>query len=184
MTPLDPLDDADLWDGWVLPRPTAKALVARLRVRAPRLVLEAGSGVSTLILAGYARDHDATVVSLEHDPRYARQTAKLLDRHGLGGVVTLCLAPLRRHPSGRGPWYACPLPDGIEFAIIDGPPKSVGGRAAALPALLPHLARVWELWMDDGNRKSEKDAAAAWARDHGVHVEHVPIGRGIIRVTS
>lgn len=180
---LDLVVEPNLWDGpWPLDRGVAAELDARLATLRPRVVVEAGSGDSTLVLARYAAASGATVVSLEHDPRWAAHTADLLARHRLGGLVDLRCAPLVA--TDNGPWYDTSLPDGIGFALVDGPPEATGGRAAAFDALHPHLASEWEVWLDDGDRDMEQAAVAGWVRDYGVHVEELRRGKGLIRVTS
>lgn len=170
--------DRGLWaDGWALPAASAAELDARLATLQPRVVVEAGSGASTLLLAAYAAKTGATVVSLEHHPTYHRGTLDLLTRHALADRVDLRLAPLVPHPAG--PWYDADLPDSVELAVVDGPPERDGGRAAALPALLPHLRDGWELWLDDASRPGESAALRAWADQYRVHVDHLPVGRGI-----
>ena len=171
--------DRALWDGgWALPAATAAELDARLSTLRPRLIVEAGSGASTLLLAAYAKAAGARVVSLEHHPTYHQATRDILARHGLAGYVDLRLAPLTPRPGG--PWYDTSLPEGIDLAVIDGPPERDGGRAATLPTLLPHMrADGWEIWMDDAARPGESAALRAWADRYRVHVDHLPVGRGI-----
>lgn len=171
--------DRDLWQDWALHRATAAEIQGRLAQLRPGVVIEAGSGSSTLLLGAYARATGGRALALEHQPRYLEQTRELLAAHGLAGAVELVHAPLDARP-----WYQSELPDGIGYALVDGPPLAAGGRAAALPALLPHLAEGWELWLDDGARTSERATALGWAREHGVCVEHLRIGKGLLRVTA
>ncbi|WP_160051056.1 glycosyltransferase [Nocardiopsis sp. FR26] len=154
------LDEPGLWSGWALDAPGAQLVYSRLVERRPRLIVEAGSGASTVLLAEYARAARAHVVSLEHQARYREATAQLLAERGLADYVDLRLATLMSTPAG--PWYNIPLPDGIDFALIDGPPEGAGGRAAAFPELLPHLAEGAELVLDDAHRPGERTALAQW----------------------
>lgn len=174
--------DPALWTGWALDRGTAAELDARLAELRPKVVVEAGSGSSTLILARYAAATGAKVVSLEHQEPYLRRTQAALDRHFPGGHrVDLRLAPLVDR-AGH-PWYDTPLPDDIDFALVDGPPEGQGGRAAALPALWPHLADGWEVWLDDGTRDGERAAVTAWETTYGVHVDALPGAKRPLRIT-
>ncbi|WP_181785076.1 glycosyltransferase [Streptomyces phytophilus] len=164
------VEDAGLWSGWALDQPGAQAVAKLLAEHSPQLVVEAGSGSSTVLLAEYARDRGATVISLEHQRRHRDATAKLLAGRGLAGYVDLRLAPLRRTPAG--PWYDTALPDGIGLALVDGPPEGDGGRAAALANLSPHLAADAVLLLDDAGRPGERAALTAWERS-GAVVEHL-----------
>lgn len=163
------LTDQSLWaGGWPLDRGSAAELVGRLAARAPGVVVECGSGSSTLLLGEWAKATGARVVSLEHDERWARRTRAALASRGLAGHVDVRHAPLIQ--TDTGPWYDTDLPDGIDLALIDGPPMATGGRAATLPHLLPHMAAGWEAILNDADRPGEQAALAAWQRDHGVHV--------------
>ncbi|HEY1557437.1 MAG TPA: class I SAM-dependent methyltransferase [Kofleriaceae bacterium] len=121
-------------------------LVARER---PRLVVETGSGVSTLVLA-YALEklgHDGRVIALDHDPRYAEATRALIRAHGLEAYATVVDAPLESIEIGgeRHRWYATRVLadlDDIDLVLDDGPPRHVGPmlRYASLPVLAPRLS--------------------------------------------
>lgn len=153
---------ADRWTGWALDQEGARLLAERLAERRPRLVVEAGSGTSTVLLAEYARITGARVISLEHQTQFLERTRGLLAEHGLDGHVDVRLAPLQATPAG--PWYDTVLPDGVDLVLVDGPPEGAGGRAAALPELLPHLADGAELLLDDADRPGEQAALEQWRR--------------------
>lgn len=172
---------ARLWRGWALDRAGAAELDARLAELQPRVVVEAGSGSSTLVLARYAAATGAHVVTLEHEPRFREATLRLLAEHDVAGRVDVRLAPLVE--TDHGPWYDAALPDGIGLALVDGPPEGAGGRAAALPMLLPHLAEGWEVWLDDATRPGEQQAVTAWAERYGVAVEEICQGKHLYRIT-
>ena len=159
------LTDERLWgDGWSLERPVAAELAARLQERKPARILEVGSGVSTALLAAYAARSGAYVVSLEHDPRFARRTTDLLRRHRLDGhaeVVCAPLEPLACRDGVQYPWYRTPLTGPFDFLLIDGPPQS-HGRQAVLFAVQDALATDWEAWLDDGNRDLERACVELW----------------------
>src|SRR5690606_3243425 len=112
------------WTGWALHKAAAVELAEFLHRRNPRTVVEAGSGLSTVVLADYAAMTGAHVVSLEHDEVHAKQTRSLLAERGLDAHADVRLAPLAEldTPAGALPWYGTALPDGIDFALIDGPP--------------------------------------------------------------
>lgn len=153
-------EHGDLWSGWALDEHGARTLCGHLADRMPRTVVEAGSGSSTVLLAEYARLTGATVTSLEHQLRFLEATTELIAEHGLADYVDVRHAPLRQTPTG--PWYTTDLPAGIDFALVDGPPEATGGRAAALPCLLPYLSGNATLLLDDAHRPGEKDALAQW----------------------
>ena len=162
------LEDPRLpWGSWPISRAVAVELAARLEVRRPRRILEAGSGISTVVLALHARRHGAEVIALEHEPGYAETTRGLLASLGLRDAATVLDAPLwpRRCDDGRSyPWYERTPPGPFEQFLVDGPPGTVG-RQAALFALAPTRAADWELWLDDGRRDHERACVELW-RSH------------------
>lgn len=179
---VDVCADQEAWTGWALDRGTAAELDARLATLRPKVIVEAGSGSSTVILARYAKATGAKVVTLEHLPVFADRTRAALDRAVPGHSVDLRLAPLVE--ADGGPWYDTGLPDDVDFALVDGPPEGAGGRAAALPALWPHLAPGWEAWLDDGTRPGEQAAVASWQALFGVTVEDLPGAKRPVRITA
>ena len=152
------------WSDWSINQMLAIELAAYVDHVRPRRILEAGSGYSTAILAAYAAQSGAEVVTLEHDRTYFRKTMRGLQRLGVDRHVDLRLVPLRPYWfDGRGPyqWYDSPLEGDFDFVFIDGPPKVVG-RKAAFFALHRHLRSGWEVWIDDGSRKHEEKTVRLW----------------------
>ena len=141
--------------------------------RKPSLVVECGSGLSTLVLALAADQHglDTRIVCLEHQSEYAAATRSLLDRHGVGHRVEIREAPLERTsiPDHETPWYAEAALvdlDDIGVLLVDGPPMATGSRARfpAVPLLLGHFAKQCTIVMDDLDRDSDRETAEAWSR--------------------
>jgi hypothetical protein len=159
----------------------------RLMVEArPRLVLECGSGSSTIVVARCLRALGGRVISLEHDPEYAHRTSEMLRLHGLDDVATVVTVPLApiAFDGGTAPWYApeyerlIDLP--IDVLLVDGPPKATAPRARypAVPILKRHLATECWILMDDGDRPDERAIAHAWSQDLGATLTYLEGGRG------
>lgn len=154
------------WEGWKISRIAAVELAKRLERLKPRRILELGSGNSTAILALYATQHGAEVISLEHEPSYYAETEKLLTALDLRQAVQVQLAPLAPLDFGggrQGLWYGAKLSGEFDFILVDGPPEK-HGREGALYALNGHLAPQWELWLHDGNRPHERSCVANWSK--------------------
>lgn len=166
---------------WSMQAAALAELDAWLWRESPRTVVELGSGLSTVVMANYARYSGAHVVSVDHDRRFMQQTANLLAQHSLSGVVDLRHAAIDEQPMYQTGW-----PDGIEFALIDGPPDRLGGRHATLDALMPYMAPSWSAWLDDGDRPGEKQAVASWRKSHGIKAQttSLPHSPTILRPTS
>jgi predicted O-methyltransferase YrrM len=110
-----------------------------IRTRQPRLVLELGSGTSSVWIGYVLEKTGGRLISLDHDAGYARQTRAALAAHGLTEVAEVRDAPLVPATiDGRDyPWYdpeaLTDLRD-IDFVLIDGPPERTGSDAR-YPAL-------------------------------------------------
>lgn len=161
------LDDTTIeWPKWAIGRPFAQKLSAYLERQRPRNILETGSGISTILLADYARRHQAAVTSLEHDPQYYDQTKAMLQQKGLQDHVDLRLAPLQPFPCSEGmrfSWYGAAPQGPFDFVFLDGPPERFG-RQAAFFAIAPQLAPEWVIWLHDGARTHEQICMKLWSR--------------------
>lgn len=100
----------------------------------PELVVETGSGVSTLVVA-YALEKlgRGRVVALDHDAAYAEKTREEIARHGLERYASVVFAPLEpiEIDGETHRWHALPALDAlalgpIDLVVDDGPPKYVG----------------------------------------------------------
>jgi len=160
---------------WSMTRAALIELETYLYREQPRKILEMGSGLSSVVLAHYARNTGASVTTLEHDRHYLRQTQALLRDRDLDRNIDLVYSELCDTP----PVYIHPLPSEIDFLVIDGPPERLGGRAATLPDALPHMADKWVAWLDDGDRPGEQAAVDLWKKDHKIRSRQTQIPRGV-----
>jgi predicted O-methyltransferase YrrM len=138
----------------------------------PELVVETGSGVSTLVIA-YALEKlgRGRVVALDHDARYADRTRALIERHGLGAYAKVVNAPLEELDVGgeRHRWYALSALDGldgIDLVVDDGPPKYAGKmlRYASLPLFRTRLS-ARGIFVLDVVGDEEKVILERWKRE-------------------
>lgn len=158
--------------GWAASPDLILYCVDRLLAERPELLVECGSGVSTLFLALAAQQHGLAtrLVALEHDEHYANSTRALLERHGVDGRVEVRLAPLARSsvPGHETPWYSESALDGLDrigMLLVDGPPMTTGplARFPAVPLLREHFAARCTIVMDDLNRASDQETANLWS---------------------
>lgn len=181
------LDDLK-WDDWTLPRATAEALLKRLDERQPKLIVECGSGNSTVLLNDWAARNDAKVISLEHEMEYFTRTWRALEARDLD-TDGLRFCPLEETSDDHFSyvWYGAKMEgllrslyDGAraDFVLVDGPPGTVG-RYGAMPALWPLLAEKWELWLDDYQRTHEQQVLDAWSAYYGGDKRSLTVGRGV-----
>ena len=143
-----------------------------IRRNRPKLVLELGSGSSTIVLAASLRANGAgRLVTVEHDPEHRVRTERLLEQTDLAAWVDLVEAPLVEQNFGAltMQWYDLrrrldALPHGIDLLFVDGPPGKVQplSRYPALPVLLPHLSPDAHIVIDDGVREDEMRMVELW----------------------
>src|SRR5580658_8827173 len=124
----------------------------------PSLVLECGSGASTLWIALAMRRFgiDGRIVALDHDPVFGAKTRDLLARHDVGDLAEVRDAPLESFSLDGETywWYAREAWEdltGIDLLFVDGPPATTGHQARypALPLLSGSLSPVAVVVLDD-----------------------------------
>lgn len=162
-----------LLGGWAMEPSSMLALVSTILRNKPELVVECGSGTSTLWLAyALAANGKGRLVSLDHEAEYAAATARALAAHDLEHLVDLRLAPLVAQSIGGEEfrWYdPAQLDDlgGTDILIVDGPPSSSGplARYPAIPLLGKNLSDRAVVIVDDANRKDEKTIMRRWIQE-------------------
>ncbi len=175
--------------------PDCAVLLAQLVAdEKPELIVETGSGVSTLVL-GYAlqRLGRGRVIALEHEPAYAEKTRALIALHGLSAYATVIDAPLEPVMIGGRPyhWYSTRALAGlgrIDLVVDDGPPRIAGTmlRYASLPLLAPRLS-ARSTFLLDVVATEEREILARWREELPMFAqEHLPTKKGnvIIRRRS
>ncbi|MFG2667061.1 class I SAM-dependent methyltransferase [Streptomyces sp. NPDC048387] len=162
-------------DGWAAAPDLLLYLVEQIRSRRPALVIEAGSGTSTLWLATALRAFGipGRVVSLEHDRDYHERNAGEVERLGLGGIARVRLAPLEPHllDGQSWPWYAQSAWEdlsGCGLLFLDGPPGLTAplARYPAVPLLAGALVPGSVVVLDDYGRDEEQALVARWIQRH------------------
>jgi len=163
-------DPLPLMGGWALsPRGLLQAidLVTQSDVS---LVVECGSGTSTLFLArALELKGSGNLVALEHSNEYLERTQQGLQQHGLSKIAEVRLAPLEKIDVDGVAymWYAVSTIadlDNIDVLIIDGPPGDTGNwaRYPAYPLFRERLSPGSVIVFDDVQRGEEKEIVDAW----------------------
>jgi predicted O-methyltransferase YrrM len=144
--------------GWAASPDLLAVLVDLVVAERPSLIVECGSGASTLWLALAMRRFgiDGRVVALDHDPVFGGKTRDLLARHDVGDLAEVRDAPLESFSlDGESySWYARRAWQdltGIDLLFVDGPPATTGhlARYPALPLLSEALSPVVTAVLDD-----------------------------------
>jgi hypothetical protein len=159
--------------GWAASPDLLAVLVDLVITQRPSLVVECGSGASTLWLALAMRRFEVNgkIISLDHDPAFGGTTRDFLARHDVRDLAEVRDAPLEtfRLDGETYSWYARRAWEdltGIDLLVVDGPPTATGHRARypALPLLggslspaativlddlvVPDMQEVLRLWLD------------------------------------
>lgn len=172
---------------WAASADLLRELVMVVMARRPKVVVETGSGTSTVVVAGcLERLGEGHLWALEHLPSYASETRELLAVGGLGGRATVVDAPLVdvRLGADTWSWYdlsALPAIGPIDLLFVDGPPGDTGplARYPALPVLLDRLAPDAAIIIDDGARPDERAMVARWCAEvPGITVRQLRTQKG------
>jgi predicted O-methyltransferase YrrM len=155
---LPPTDLLPPTRGWAASPDLLMLLVDLVITERPSLVVECGSGASTLWIALAMRrfEIDGRIISLEHDPVFGSKTRDLLARHKVLDLVEIRDAPLEpvSIDGENYSWYATRAWEdlkGIDLLFVDGPPASTGHQARfpGLPLLGESLSPAATIVLDD-----------------------------------
>lgn len=158
--------------GWAM-SPEGLLLVSDLvRRRAPQLIVELGSGASTIWTGTFVQRMGGRLVAIEHNADYLEKTREMVADYGLEDTVDLRLAELTRTdtPHGGALWYDLEEfqdLEEIDLLIVDGPPKATGpeARYPALPLLESRLASDCIVVVDDFQRADEREIVEHWLQE-------------------
>lgn len=169
---------------WSIGESAFTAIVQNMSELTPKVIVEFGSGVSSVRLA--KAFPDAQILSLEHDSRFFGRSLELAAQHGIGSEnLHIELRPLRFRLIGsriyetydRG-WF----PHTIDAVLIDGPPWWTGrGREACLHDVVAKLRTGGRAYLDDYHRDAERKIVDNWMRSYpGVFdMSEIDVGHGI-----
>ncbi|WP_159940165.1 MULTISPECIES: class I SAM-dependent methyltransferase [unclassified Nocardiopsis] len=169
--------------GWAASPDVLRLLVRHIDRLRPELVVECGSGASSVWI-GYAlrRAGGGRLVAVEHDARYAELSRALVAAHGLDDIVQVRHAPLvetepatvtvdgqERTTADR--WYDASVFADLEdigLVFVDGPPQATGlqARYPAVPVLLPRCTEDAVIVLDDAARPDEQAIGDRWLAEH------------------
>jgi len=154
----------------------------------PEIIVECGSGLTTLALSACCRLNDCGhVYSLEHDDSFAAATRDQLGNFALAGFATVLHAPLQNRTIAGGDylWYGL---DGLQvedigMLVIDGPPGYLQkqSRYPAMPLLHDRLVDGCAVFLDDAAREDEKAIVDSWRTMYpSSRHSYIPTERGCV----
>ena len=156
--------------GFAISPDFAMELIRIIRDKKPKVVVELGSGASTLLCAlALKRQGFGRLTTVDHDASYAASTTARLVDAGLEDVVDVVVAPLKNVGKSMdgSPWYdEASFKDlsGIDLLVVDGPPADISPhiRYPALPVLVDRLAPEVTILLDDTGRPAEQEVLTRW----------------------
>ena len=155
-----------------------------IKEKKPNLILEAGSGISTIISAYTLKKYGGgKIISLDHEKEYAQQTVEELKKHGLEEYANVIYAPLKKY--GDLIWYDYNLVNedfSIDLFTIDGPPEKKGqiNRYPAIPLMFDKLNENAIIMLDDARRKNEQLAIKLWLEEYSCfNYEYIDNDKGL-----
>lgn len=172
---------------WAISPDFANTLISLIRECKPKVVLEIGSGVSTLISAYCLEENKAGVlVSLDHEKQFAARSIANVAKHGLQNISAIRYAPLKKVLIQNKSWLWYDTDQlqylkSIDMVIIDGPPDRTQklARYPALPILFPLLSDDAVILLDDADRPDETEIVKRWLREfHDFSLEIIGTEKG------
>lgn len=192
---LNPISDTYLpWTSYAIRPSGLVAIINEIIINNRVSILECGGGISTIYIAKILKDRGGHLYTVEHDPNWAVELQKILDRQNLTEYVTVIAAPLKECPfnffhSDREMWYDLDALKKaldrveIDLLIVDGPPAygkaSKYARYPAVPFFKQYFASDYAVILDDIMRSGERKIAQKWQEELGIEFKSYSIKGGI-----
>ena len=158
-------------------RPGAVACIVNdIVINGRSVIVEFGSGISTLIIARQLQEGQHTYLSFEHDESWAAKVRLMLREAGLSDRCEVVHAPLKSssYSIDGSRWYDDNVIrdrlDGLEIDLVlcDGPLADRSGltlsRYPAIPVIQSFLGEQYAIYLDDIDRPGEREIARRWGR--------------------
>jgi hypothetical protein len=185
---------------WSLNADTLNFFEKRIKSARPQVILEFGSGISTVCWAHWMQEIHGSqpaqvrVLSVDQNDWQVEETREQLRLLGLDSLVRLFHAPLAQQTFGEieaksyrlsepefSGWLGAAV---LDWVIIDGP---FGGqdsrwcRFPVLPLIQPHLKADAVFYLDDAFRINELSVAQEWSKLPFVHIDGIyRVGKGVL----
>ena len=174
--------------GSVISPDAAIQVIDYIIVEKPKLIVELGSGVSTLLWAQTLKKYSigSTIIAVDHLTQFADISRNLIAKHELAEYVTIIEAPLETTTINECEyeWYkASKISDilkehecDIDLLFIDGPPRNVPNRNyryPAIPILKEFMHDNTTVFLDDSGRLDEQHVMCMWQKDYDLVQDHL-----------
>lgn len=161
-------------NGWAATPELAVTVLKEIIRNKPNIIVELGSGVTTLISAYGLEKYnpEGKVISFDHDADFAGISKREIELHGLEKVVDLHIAPLKNvNVNGSThTWYDSTFlkfEQKIDLLVVDGPPVKTEkyARYPALPLLNQYLSENCVIIIHDTKRSQESTIVKKWLHE-------------------
>ncbi|MCA9365082.1 MAG: class I SAM-dependent methyltransferase, partial [Candidatus Moranbacteria bacterium] len=160
------------YGGWAISEDILYDVLQFCLLKEPKVVLDLGSGTSTIVLGEYAKRMkrkgvDVKIISVDSNKEWLEDTKSLLIKIHSEDHVKLVYAPIVQTKHGH---YYDPekiieiLEEKIECIVVDGPPGSTQEQARypVMPFFENMISKDGVIFLDDGKRKDEKEIVERW----------------------
>lgn len=156
--------------GWAGSPDFLNKIVEIILKQKPCFVLEASSGVSSVIIGlALKMNNIGNALSLEHDTSYYEDTHKNLEFNDISDMSTVMYCPINEYliDGETWKWYETKeltFTDKIDLLIIDGPPRTIQNlaRYPAIPLLFEYFSDNIIILLDDAKRPDEIIIIEKW----------------------
>lgn len=175
---------------------TLDFLETYIRQHMPSLIIEFGSGVSTVCLTQYMREIHGEkdppyVVSFEQDEAYADVCRQMLAENGLAAYAVVVYSPVVPLRVAGVDTSCYDLPDRLlqtvlrnrrpDLVLVDGPSGGGNVRFGTIHLVKDWLAPSASFFMDDALRDWELSIADAWEEIDGIRIFGIYLsGKGLL----
>jgi predicted O-methyltransferase YrrM len=157
-------------NGWTINPDFAITIINNIILSKPSIILEMGSGVSTVIAAySLKKIGGGKIISLEHEQEFVEKNLQKIREHNLQEFAEIIYAPLKKWSEGTKEWLWYDTAkieqiDTIDLVIVDGPPRKIQemSRYPALPILFNKLSHNSVIILDDFKRKDMNTMIDLW----------------------
>ena len=177
--------------GWALSSDAIVQVLCDLQERVEPVLVEFGSGQSTVIFAAWFRARGrGRFISIEHDPAHAEAMRRQLEAAKLASFVDLQVMPLvdRAAIDGLPSCKSYALPDpfpSFDVVLVDGPSYFFGEstRYHPLKWALERLNAGGAAYLDDTIRPQEKRILEVLGQHPELVVQDLGTANGFARIT-
>jgi hypothetical protein len=156
--------------GWAGSPDFLNKIVETILKQKPRFVLEASSGVSSVLIGlALKMNSSGKALSLENDFLFSEKTRKNIELNDIEDISIIIDCPLSDYliDEETWKWYETKeltFTDKIDLLIIDGPPRTtqILARYPAIPLLYKYFSDNVIILLDDAKRPDEIIIVEKW----------------------